>query len=142
MDTLESETGAGLVAYSRSYGYHPNGSRAEVSRSDALNGSHWDIYFYEAASGRLQSVLDVWTGEVNEFVWNPEGTLARWESSEPNSYARVFGYDEEGRLTKIERDDNGNLQTAYEYGYNGDGVKVVERRYRTATHWLEFRFIG
>jgi hypothetical protein len=42
------------------------------------------------------------TGEVNGFAWNPEGTLARWE--EPNSYARVFGYDEEGRLVKIERD--------------------------------------
>jgi hypothetical protein len=32
---------------------------------------------------------------------NPEGTLARWE--QPNSYARVFGYDEEGRLVKIDR---------------------------------------
>ena len=28
-------------------------------------------------------------------------TQARWSSDEPNSYARVFGYDEEGRLVKI-----------------------------------------
>ena len=37
---------------------------------------------------------------------------------------------------------NGNLQTAYEYEYDGDGVKVLERRYRTAQHWTEYRFIG
>lgn len=36
-----------------------------------------DIYFYEEASGRLQAVLDVWTGELNGFVWNLKGTLAR-----------------------------------------------------------------
>jgi hypothetical protein len=54
--------------------------------------------------------------------------LARWSSDEPNSYARVFGYDEEGRLTKIERDyGGGNLELAYEYGYNSDGVRVWRR---------------
>ena len=31
-------------------------------------------------------------------------------------------------MTKIERDyGNGNLQTAYEYGYTGDGVRVWKR---------------
>ena len=126
------------MAYSRSYGYHPDGSRAEVACNDALNGQHRDIYLYEEASGRLASVLDVWTGEVNEFVWNPEGTLARWQAPGVD-YARVFGYDEEGRLTKIERDyGNGNLQTAYEYGYNGDGIRVWKR------DWLnqqEYRYV-
>ncbi len=40
-------------------------------------------------------------------------------------YARVFGYDEEGRLVRIERDyGNGSLQVAYAYGYNSDGVRV------------------
>ena len=78
---LASEVRTGQVAYSRSYGYNPDGSRVSVMRDDALNGSHWDFYFYEAASGRLQSVLDVWSSEVNELVWNPEGTLARWEAS-------------------------------------------------------------
>ncbi len=43
--------------------------------------------------------------------------LARWEST-ADPYARVFGYDEEGRLMRIERDyGNGNKQVAYEYGY-------------------------
>jgi hypothetical protein len=40
----------------------------------------------------------------------------------------VFGYDEEGRLVKIERDyGNGDVQLAYEYGYNSDGVRVWKR---------------
>jgi hypothetical protein len=120
---LESEVRAGQVWYSRYYGYNLDGSRQWVLREDAVNGSHWDVYSYDEVSGRLASVQDVWTGEANGFAWNPEGTLARWE--EPNSYARVFGYDEEGRLVKIERDyGNGDVQLAYEYGYNSDGVRV------------------
>jgi hypothetical protein len=40
----------------------------------------------------------------------------------------VFGYDEEGRLVKIERDyGGGNLQVAYEHGYNSDGARVWKR---------------
>ena len=91
-----------------------------------LNGEHVDVYAYDPVSGRLASVQDALTGEVNSFSWNPEGTLARWE--QPNSYARVFGYDEEGRLTKIERDyGGGNLELAYEYGYSSDGARVWQR---------------
>jgi hypothetical protein len=97
-----------------------------VMRDDALNGTHWDVYAYDPVSGRLASVQDVWTGEVYNFVWNPEGTLARWE--EPNSYARVFGYDEEGRLVKIERGyGSSGVQVAHEYGYNSDGARVWKR---------------
>jgi hypothetical protein len=97
-----------------------------VMRDDALNGTHWDVYAYDPVSGRLASVQDELTGEVNSFAWNPEGTLARWE--QPNSYARVFGYDEEGRLVRIERDyGSGDVQVAYEYGYNSDGVRVWKR---------------
>jgi hypothetical protein len=124
---LESEVREGQVRYSRYYAYNLDGSRQWVLREDAVNGSHWDVYSYDEVSGRLASVQDVWTGEVNGFAWNPEGTLARWE--EPNSYARVFGYDEEGRLVKIERDygAGGDVQVAYEYGYNSDGVRVWKR---------------
>ena len=43
-------------------------------------------------------------------------------------YARVFGYDEEGRLVKIERDYGaGGVQVAYAYRYNSDGVRVWKR---------------
>ena len=106
-----------------------------VMRDDALNGTHWDVYAYDPVSGRLASVTDTVPKSVTDtvpepdvvhsFVWNPEGTLARWSSNEPNSYARVFGYDEEGRLVKIERDYGaGGVQVAYEYGYNSDGARV------------------
>jgi hypothetical protein len=91
-------------------------------------------------SGRLQAVRDTVPNPpvVHRFGWNPEGTLARWE--EPSvSYARVFGYDEEGRLVKIERDyGGGDVRLAYEYGYNSDGVRVWKR------DWLngqEYRYV-
>ena len=55
--------------------------------------------------------------------------MAWWE--EPNSYARVFGYDEEGRLVKIERDYGaGGVHVPYEYGYNSDGARVCKRDVR------------
>ena len=62
---LASEARTGQVAYTRSYAYTPDGSRAFVMRSDALHGAHWDVYFYDVVSGRLASVQDWWTGEVN-----------------------------------------------------------------------------
>jgi hypothetical protein len=118
----------GQVWYSRSYEYNLDGSRRVVERNDMLHGAHRDVYAYDPVSGRLASVTDTVPEPdvVHSFVWNPEGTLARWE--EPNSYARVFGYDEEGRLTKIERDyGSGGVQVAYEYGYNSDGARVWKR---------------
>ena len=140
---LASESRTGQVAYERQYAYNPDGSRQSVYRNDVLNGEHREFYEYDPVSGRLRVVEDRVNPEPpyprHEFVWNPEGTLARWWNSEPNSYARVFGYDEEGRLTKIARDyGNGNLQTAYEYGYNADGVRVWKR------DWLnqqEYRYL-
>jgi hypothetical protein len=125
---LESEVREGQVRYSRFYKYNLDGSRAMVMRDDAVNGQHRDVYAYDPVSGRLSSVTDTVPEPdvVHQFACNPEGTLARWE--EPNSYARVFGYDEEGRLVKIERDyGGGDVQVAYEYGYNSDDVRVWKR---------------
>ena len=137
---LESEVREGQVWYSRSYEYHLDGSRHTVERNDMLHGAHRDVYAYDPVSGRLASVQDEWTGEVNSFVWNPEGTLARWE--QPNSYARVFGYDEEGRLVKIERDYGaGGVQVAYEYGYNSDGARVWKRDRRDMQNEQEYRYV-
>jgi hypothetical protein len=115
---LASEVRTGQVWYSRSYEYNLDGSRRVVERNDMLHGAHRDVYAYDPVSGRLASVTDTVPEPdvVHSFVWNPEGTLARWE--EPNSCARVFGYDEKGRLVKIERDyGGGDVQVAYEYGY-------------------------
>jgi hypothetical protein len=136
---LESEVREGQVAHSRYYGYNLDGSRQWVLREDAVNGSHWDVYAYDPVSGRLSSVTDTVPEPdvVHSFVWNPEGTLARWE--EPNSYARVFGYDEEGWLVKIERDyGSGGVQVAYEYGYNSDGVRVWKR---DVLNQQEYRYV-
>jgi hypothetical protein len=123
---LKKEERKGDVAYSREYAYNPDGSRDIVIRDDALNGSFWDVYVYNETSGRLESVMDIWTTDTHEFAWNPEGTLARW--TDPNAdYERVFSYDEEGRLTKIERDHGQSVQTAYEYSYTGDGIRHMKK---------------
>ena len=63
--------------------------------------------------------------------------MARWE--QPNSYARVFGYDEEGRLVKIERGHGSSgVQVAYEYGYNSDGARVWKR---DVLNGQEYRYV-
>jgi hypothetical protein len=41
----------------------------------------------------------------------------------------VFSYDEEGRLTKIERDNGPSVETAYEYSYTGDGIRHMKKDY-------------
>ncbi|MEO0249902.1 MAG: hypothetical protein ABIN58_10295 [candidate division WOR-3 bacterium] len=41
------------------------------------------------------------------------------------TYDRVYSYDEEGRLTKIQRD----AEVAFEDGYSGDGVRVLKKDY-------------
>ncbi|CUU09929.1 YD repeat-containing protein [Armatimonadetes bacterium GBS] len=125
---LESEVRTGQVAYRREYKYNSDGSRRYVERDDAVNGFHQEEYVYDAVSGRLASVIDraPEPDVVNSFTWNPEGTLARWEDPTV-SYARVFGYDEEGRLTRIERDYGDRVEAVYEYGYNSDGVRVWKR---------------
>ena len=138
---LASEVRTGQVWYSRSYEYNLDGSRHTVERNDMLHGAHRDVYAYDPVSGRLASVTDTVPEPdvVHSFVWNPEGTLARWE--EPSSYARVFGYDEEGRLVKIGRDyGSGGVQVAYEYGYNSDGARVWKREF-LPTLLIEYRWI-
>ncbi|GBC93206.1 hypothetical protein HRbin15_01695 [bacterium HR15] len=139
---LESEQRTGQVAYSRVYEYNLDGSRRSVYRNDALNGAHHDFYEYDLVSGRLRAVEDRVSGVPpyprHEFVWNAEGTLARWDDPSV-AYDRVFSYDEEGRLVRIERDyGDGSLQVAYEYGYNSDGVRVWKGDYLSQQ---EYRYV-
>lgn len=107
-----------------------------------MHGAYHDVYEYDAVSGRLRAVEDRVSGTPpyprHEFVWNPEGTLARWDASSV-AYDRVFSYDEEGRLTKIERDyGTGDLQLAYVYGYNSDGARVWRQ---DALNQQEYRYV-
>ena len=141
---LESEGRTGQVAYSRTYAYNPDGSRDFVIRDDAVNGSHWDLYSYDAVSGRLESVLDVWTDEVNSFVWNAEGTLARWIGPVPTAegqsitYERLFEYDERDFLTRFSRREGvEEVHLLQEFRYNGDGCLV-----HLVNYWenKEYRF--
>lgn len=54
-------------------------------------------------------------------------------------YLPLFGYDEEGRLTKIERDyGSGDVRLAYEYGYNSDGARVWKR---DVLNGQEYRYV-
>ncbi|MDW8052691.1 MAG: hypothetical protein RMJ83_09475 [Armatimonadota bacterium] len=137
---LEVEKRDGQVSYERHYTYNPDGRWQSVYRNDALNGEHHEFYEYDPVSGRLTAVED----RVNqpyvrhEFAWHPAGTLARWQAPSVG-YALVFHYDEEGRLTKVERDfGNGNLQVGYEYSYNSDGAKIWKR---DSLSQKEFRYL-
>jgi len=134
----------GDVSYMRLYSYHLDGSRQWVWRADGLLGEHYDWYYYDPVSGRLTDVVDELTGVARRFVWNPEGTLARWSDASA-LYDRVYSYDEEGRLVRIGWDyRDGRERARYEYRYNSDGFKVWEREwFETERGWraLAYRFV-
>ncbi|GBC93014.1 hypothetical protein HRbin15_01497 [bacterium HR15] len=145
---LESEQRTGQVAYSRVYEYNLDGSRRSVYRNDALNGAHHDFYEYDLVSGRLRAVEDRVSGVPpyprHEFVWNTEGTLARWIGPVPTAegqsitYERLFEYDERGFLTRFSRrEGDEEVHLLQEFRYNGDGCLV-----HMVNYWenKEYRF--
>ncbi len=112
---LQSEVRTGQVAYLRNYEYNPDGSRYSVSRSDALNGSHWELYFYDEVSGRLAE----------------EGRLVRIERDYENGNKQVayeYGYNSDGG--KVWKKDYLNQQE-YRYlcriGCGGTPMRVYNR---------------
>ena len=124
---LESEARTGDLAYYRAYSYRSDGRRAWVLREDGLRGFSLDIYFYDEASGRLERVEGM--EGVHRFGWSEAGRLAWWVSPVVN-YRRVYSYDEEGRLMRIERDyAGGDMRPAYEARYNGDGFRVWDKEW-------------
>ncbi|GIV06825.1 MAG: hypothetical protein KatS3mg017_0027 [Fimbriimonadales bacterium] len=125
---VEYEARTGDLGYYRVYAYNTDGSRAWVLREDLMHGFSLDVYHYELASGRLAQVEGS-TG-VHRFRWSALGRLVRWEAPEAE-YARVYSYDEEGRLLQIAREnDTGNVHLVYEARYNGDGFRVWDREWR------------
>ncbi|MDH4389247.1 MAG: hypothetical protein QE269_11045 [Fimbriimonas sp.] len=66
---------------------------------------------------RLPSLLG------GNYTWNNDSTLASYPGP---GYTRKLSYDEEGRLTKIDRDNGTTITPVFEYGYGFDG----NRRWR------------
>ena len=56
-------------------------------------------------------------------TWDNASTLASYPGP---GYTRKLSYDEEGRLTKIDRDNGTTITPVFEYGYGFDG----NRRWR------------
>ncbi|MFN4033768.1 MAG: RHS repeat domain-containing protein [Fimbriimonadales bacterium] len=124
---LESEARTGDLAYYRVYSYRSDGRRAWVLREDGLRGFSLDVYFYDEASGRLERVEG--SDGVHRFGWSEAGQLVWWASPEVN-YKRVYRYDEEGRMVRIERDyGGGDMRPVYEAQYNGDGFRVWDKEW-------------
>ncbi len=99
-----------------------------------LNGEHANVYAYDPVSGRLVSVTDTVSEPdvVHSFVWNPEGTLARWSTPLGDN---VYGYNEDGYLV---------LHTAGAdrliIQRNSDGKRVRETLARSGSS-LDFYFV-
>ena len=63
------------------------------------------------------------SGRAGNCTWNADSTLASYPGP---GYTRKLSYDEEGRLTKIDRDNGTTITPVFEYGYGFDG----NRRWR------------
>ena len=88
-------------------------------RSENSVVSHNGTYSYDDA-GRLTNVADTVSssGLGGNYAWNNDGTLASYPGP---GYTRKLSYDEEGRLTKISRDNGTTVTPVFEYGYGFDG---------------------
>ena len=121
---LLSENRTGTNPYVSTYTYTNRGQRATAFRSENGVASHNGMYTYDDA-GRLTNVADTVTtsGLGGSYTWNNDSTLASYPGP---GYTRKLSYDEEGRLTKIDRDNGTTITPAFEYGYGFDG----NRRWR------------
>lgn len=102
------------------------------------------MYSFDGALSRLASVLGVWSGKEHNFVWNPEGTLARWVGPVPTPegqsiiYERFFEYNEAGWLARFwRREEESERRLLQEFRYNSDGCLV-----QIINYWegKEYRF--
>ena len=121
---LLTENRTGTNPYVSTYSYTNRGQRATAFRSENGVASHNGTYTYDDA-GRLTNVTDTVTtsGLGGSYTWNNDSTLASYPGP---GYTRKLSYDEEGRLTKIDRDNGTTITPVFEYGYGFDG----NRRWR------------
>jgi YD repeat-containing protein len=128
---LLSESRMNERPYSGVYTYEARGLRATAMRDENGVVSHNGTYSYDD-SGRLTQCVDSATGLTELYTWNPDSTLASYPGP---GYTRRLEYDEERRLTRINKDfGGGNIQTAYEYAYGADGGRRWRKDY-SANKW-------
>ena len=121
------EQRTGELAYTKVRIYNADGSLHSESYSTEEVRS-WFIYVYDE-TGRLSQIVDLLRGSVHSFQWNG-AWLTRWDASN-RSYARLFRYDEEGRITRVDRQDlqTGEVQSSLEYRYQWGGGRWYKRDY-------------
>ena len=123
---IEQRTGE--LAYTRIRVYNVDGS-LQSEWHEAPWVAHWWVYLYDEA-GRLEQIVDVLSGEQHRFVWSG-AWLVRWEASN-RSYARLFSYDEEGRITQVDWESyvTGERQPGLAYRYRWGGGRWYKRDYQ------------
>lgn len=112
----ESRTGAN--PYASTYTYNSRGLRATAFRSEGGVTSHDGTYTYDNA-GRLTTVTQPGVATEN-YTWWEDSTL-KTLPGQTSSYTRKLDYDEEGRLTLIQKDAGGAVTNLFEYGVGFDG---------------------
>jgi YD repeat-containing protein len=113
------EERTGSQGYLRASTYLPDGA-IDSETIDSSAASRWYVYGYDTA-GRMLTTTDLIQGTTSTYGWDAH-QLTRWDSDD-RTYARIFTYDEESRITKIERlmYDTQQLSPGLEYQYTGDG---------------------
>jgi hypothetical protein len=115
---LQSRNRTGANPYASTYTYNSRGLRATAFRSEGGVTSHDGTYTYDNAS-RLSTVTQPGVTTEN-YTWWADGTLKSLPG-QTSSYTRKLDYDEEGRLTLIQKDASGTVTNLFEYGIGFDG---------------------
>jgi len=115
---LLTENRTGANPYASTYTYNSRGLRATAFRSEGGVTSHDGTYTYDNA-GRLSTVAQPGVATEN-YTWWADSTL-KTLPGQTSSYTRKLDYDEESRLTLLQKDISGTVTNLFEYGIGYDG---------------------
>jgi len=121
---LLTENRTGANPYASTYTYNSRGLRATAFRSEGGVTSHDGTYTYDNA-GRLSTVVQPGLATEN-YTWWADSTL-KTLPGQTSSYTRKLDYDEEGRLTLLQKDVCGTVTNLFEYGIGYDGARRSTR---------------
>ena len=102
-NNLLSEVRTGTRPYSGTYTYDMSNRRKTALVVTNGVTTHNGTYTYDGA-GRLTQVVDSATSLTETYTWNNDGTLA---SAPGSGYTKLFEYDEEQHLTRIQHNTAG-----------------------------------